>query len=72
LNYYTQVIIGRKFNDVFTLQLSPNLTASQLCGEADDDNQIWATGAGGKVKLSRRVSLTFDYYFVFNPDQNKG
>jgi hypothetical protein len=72
LNYYTQVIIGRKFNDVFTLQLSPILLHRNYVEKQTDDNQIWATGAGGKVKLSRRVSLTFDYYFVFNPDQNKG
>lgn len=72
LNYYTQVIIGRKFNDVFTLQLAPILLHRNYVEKQADDNELWAASAGGIIKLSRRVFLTFYYYYVFNPDENKG
>ena len=32
-------------------------------------NDIYALGAGGRVKLSKRLSLNMEYYYRFNTDE---
>jgi hypothetical protein len=66
LAYYAQLIIGRKFSDAFTLQLTPTFLHRNLTATPNDPNDLYATGIGGRVRLSRRVSLNIDYYYVFN------
>ena len=39
-----------------------NLVATEL-----DPNDIWAMGAGGRMKLSKRISLNAEYYYMANP-----
>ena len=65
LAYYSQLIIGRKFSDVFSLQLSPILVHRNLVA-AEDDNNTVAIGTGARIRLSRRVSLNVDHYTIFN------
>lgn len=69
LAYYAQVIVGRKFSDAFTLQLTPTLVHRNLVA-AEDDNNTFALGTGGRIRLSRRVSLNVDHYIVFNTEQS--
>jgi hypothetical protein len=66
LGYYFQAIIGRKFNEVFTLQLNPTYLHRNLVPTSEDPNDVFATGIGGRLKLSKRISLNVDYYYVFN------
>jgi Membrane bound beta barrel domain (DUF5777) len=63
--YYYQAIIGRKFNQRFTLQLSPTLVHRNEV-LANDDNDIYALGIGGRFKLSKRIAFVVDYFYVFN------
>jgi hypothetical protein len=67
LSYYFQGIIGRKISEGFTLQISPTLVHKNLVPNADDSNDIYSMGVGGRLKLSRRIAFTWDYYYVFNP-----
>jgi hypothetical protein len=67
--YYGQAIIGRKFNEQLTLQLSPVLLHRNFVETAADPNDLFAAGFGGRVKLSKRVSLNVDYYYVVNPNE---
>ncbi len=67
LAYYFQVIAGRKFSDAFTLQVSPTLVHRNLVTAITDSNNIYSVGVGGRLRLSRRISLTCDYYYVINP-----
>ena len=69
LAYYGQLVIGRKFNERLTLQVSPTVLHRNYVDTKADPNDLFATGFGGRMKLSRRVSLNVDYYYVFN--QNK-
>lgn len=69
LGYYGQLILGRKFSERLTLQVSPTVLHRNYVDTKADPNDLFATGIGGRVKLSRRVSLNVDYYYVFN--QNK-
>lgn len=64
--YYTQAILGRKFNERLTLQLAPILLHRNFVETSADPNDLFATGFGGRFKLSHRVSLNVDYFFVFN------
>lgn len=68
LYYAFQMILGRKFSDAFSLQLSPTLVHRNLVATADESNDVVALGIGGRIKLSKRVSLNAEYIYVW-PDQ---
>jgi hypothetical protein len=63
--YYWQAIIGRKFSEAFTLQLIPTLLHRNKVSQGED-NDLYAGGIGSRIKLSKRISLNVDYYYVFN------
>lgn len=67
LFYTYQLLIGRKFNDYFTLQLSPTMVHRNLApyGEKSD---VYALGIGGRIRLSRRVTFNGEYIYVL-PNQ---
>ena len=64
--YYYQVIIGRKFSDAFSLQLSPTVVHRNLVPLATDENDAYALGIGGRLKLSRRIALVADYHYIIS------
>jgi hypothetical protein len=66
LGYYGQAIIGRKFSEKLTLQLSPTYLHRNFVETIADPNGLYAAGVGGRIKLSKRVSLNVDYYYVVN------
>lgn len=66
LAYYFQGIIGRKFSEAFTLQFSPTLVHINLVPLESQPNDIYALGVGGRLKLSKRVAFTWDYFYSFN------
>jgi hypothetical protein len=63
--YYWQAIVGRKFSEAFTLQLIPTLLHRNKVSQGED-NDLYAGGIGSRIKLSKRISLNVDYYYVFN------
>lgn len=66
LAFYHQLVIGRKFSDKLTLQLSPTYLHRNLVELNSDPNDIYSLGIGGRVKLTNRIALTGDYFYVFN------
>lgn len=68
LYYAFQMMLGRKFSDAFTLQLSPTLVHRNLVATTAEANDVLAMGFGGRIKLSKRVSLNAEYIYVL-PDQ---
>ena len=62
LTYYHQAIIGRKFGEGFTLQLMPTLVHKNIVDSTRFDHDLGFIGVGGRIKLSRSVNLTFEYY----------
>lgn len=69
--YYTQVIIGRKFSDKFSLQLSPTMVHQNLVASSSMPNDAFAAGIGGRYKVSKRVALTCDYsYLLYGIDMD--
>jgi hypothetical protein len=63
--YYAQLIIGRKFSEAFSLQLSPTLVYRNMI-EPGDKKTIYALGIGARHKISKRVAFVVDYSLVAN------
>ena len=67
LAYYFQTIIGRKISEGFSLQFTPTLVHKNLVPFETDPNDIYSLGVGGRLKVSKRIAFTWDYFYVFNP-----
>jgi len=67
LEFVNQVLIARKFNQSFSLQLMPTQLHRNLVISELDPNDLYSLGAGARVKLTSRLSVNAEYYYVFNP-----
>ncbi len=67
LSYVGQVLIARKINQVFSVQITPSYVHRNLVATELDPNDLLAVGAGGRIKLSKRISLNAEYYYLVNP-----
>lgn len=68
LYHVAQLIIGRKFSNEFSLQLSPTFVHRNLVETAAEKNDVLALGISGRLKLSKRLSLNAEYIYLL-PDQ---
>ena len=66
LAYVGQVLIARKFSPSLSLQLTPTFVHRNSVVLDADPHDIFALGFGGRVKLSKRVSLNAEYYYAFD------
>jgi hypothetical protein len=64
--YYHQAILGRKFNDNFSLQLTPTIVHRNLTTSTVNPNTLYGLGLGARYKVSKRVALVIDYVHAFN------
>ncbi len=73
--YTHQLLIGRKFNEKWSLQLSPTYVHRNMVlpGYTDpvnlveypaERNDILALGIGGRYKFSRRVALMWEFFYT--------
>jgi Membrane bound beta barrel domain (DUF5777) len=67
LSYVWQVLVARKLNQSFSVQLTPSYVHRNLVATELDPNDLFAIGAGGRMKLTKRISLNAEYYYVANP-----
>lgn len=69
LTYISQVLISRKFSDRISLELVPTFIHRNLYEpEIENDNQF-ALGSGGRVKIAKRLALNLEYVYNFDkPD----
>jgi len=68
LAYTSQVLIARKISQGLSLQLTPTYVHRNLVATELDPNDLWAMGAGGRLKLSKRISLNAEYFYLVNAD----
>jgi len=62
--YYSgQILLARKFSESFSLQLMPTIIHYNLVEGVNDPNDVLSVGAGGRMKLSKRVSINAEYYY---------
>jgi hypothetical protein len=71
LAYVTQLLIARKFNTNLSLQIAPTYIHKNAVDQDDEPNDQIALGFGGRMKVSKSVAITTEYYYRLNvPDSN--
>lgn len=74
VNYFSQLIIARKFSEGFSLELLPSYHYRNFIVEnvnftndsAKETNGLFTLGIGGRIKLTRRIAFIADYYYIFS------
>jgi len=64
--YYNEIIIGRKFSNAFSLQVSPVMVHRNMVTNGDDKNNTWALGIGARLKLTKRTAFVVDYHPILS------
>ena len=67
LTYVAQILVARRISDGLSVQLTPSYVHRNLVATELDPNDIFALGAGARLKLSKRISLNGEYYYIVNP-----
>lgn len=67
-NYTYQLILGRKFSDNFSMQLSPTVVHRNLVVTRSEMNDVFALGIAMRQRITRRLALNVEYIYVL-PDQ---
>jgi hypothetical protein len=66
LYFCHQLLIGRKFNDRLSLQVTPTLVHRNLVPTTNDPHDIFALGYGGRYKITKRLTVNGEYFQVLN------
>lgn len=61
--YAFQALIARKFSSNFSMQLMPTMVHYNLAPSSDVPNDLYSIGIAGRIKLTKRTSLTAEYYY---------
>jgi len=65
MSFVQQILIARKINESLSLQLTPTYIHRNLVPTELDKNDLFACGIGGRYKLSKRVALNVEYFYVY-------
>jgi len=69
LTYISQLLISRKLSDKVSLQLVPSYIHRNLYDPLTENDSQFSLGAGGRMKLSKRLALNLEYAYNFDmPD----
>lgn len=64
MSYVSQLLMARKFGPKFSLQVSPSYIHRNLVETRVDQNNIFAIGTCARFKISNRVSLNAEHYYL--------
>lgn len=64
-----QLLIARKFSDRLSFQLMPTYVRKNTATLTEEENQF-ALGAGGRLKLTPGLAFNAEYYYRLNPPDN--
>lgn len=71
MTYTGQVLLARKFSERFSLQIMPTILHFNRAETSNTPNNMVALGVGGRMKLSKRLSISGEYYYAdFNRPAN--
>ena len=62
--YSYQALIARKFSPNLSVQLMPTLIHRNYVALRRDQNDVYAIGAAARQKLTKRLALTAEYYYL--------
>lgn len=70
IGYTTQLLISRKINTNFSVELAPTFFHDNYVVDNNQDNSQFAIGFGGRYKLAKRWSINADYGWHLNRAEN--
>lgn len=59
-SYFNQIIVSRRFNPKFSMQIAPSISHYNLVEEGMN-NDLFAVAIGGRYKVTPNTSILFDY-----------
>ncbi|MDI1256283.1 MAG: DUF5777 family beta-barrel protein [Flavobacterium sp.] len=68
--FTTQLPISRKFSNSFSLEINPMLVHKNLYDPATENKDQFLIAAGGRYKLTKRLSLNLEYAERLNSPEN--
>ncbi|MCF8247196.1 MAG: DUF5777 family beta-barrel protein [Saprospiraceae bacterium] len=66
LSFCHQVIVARKFNEHFSLQIAPTLVHVNLADALEDKNDVVIIATAARYKVTRRLAITAEYGWRVN------
>ena len=69
LTYITQLLVSRKVTEKLSLEIVPSYIHKNLYQPKFENDNQFSLGAGGRMKLTKRLSLNMEYVYNFDkPD----
>jgi len=65
--FTSQILVARKLNPDFSLQITPTFIHRESSSLTDDLNNQFAIGFGGRHKIGGHASIVSEYFYVANP-----
>lgn len=69
ISHFLQLIVARKFSPSLSLMLNPGYLIRSQAVDAQDQESFFILGMGGRLKLTKRLSLIADYTIVNGLDR---
>jgi hypothetical protein len=70
LAYVAQLLVARKFSPNFSFQVMPTFIHKNAVDQSVEDNDQIAIGLGGRLKVTKSVAITSEYYYRVQPHEN--
>ncbi|WP_460219262.1 DUF5777 family beta-barrel protein [Psychroserpens sp. MEBiC05023] len=70
MSYATQLLISRRFSNKFSFEIAPTFVRQNLVLEPFQKHNQIALGLGGRIKVSKRMSINADYVYNFSRHKN--
>jgi hypothetical protein len=64
LTYVSQILIGSKITKKISLEILPTYIHRNLVEKAIEHNEVFSAGFGGRYKITRSVTINFDYFLT--------
>lgn len=63
ISYTHQLLIARKFNDYFSMQITPTVVHYNLVEKSSSPNDFKSIGISMRQRISKRVNITGEYFY---------
>lgn len=64
VTYTQKLLLARKFSSSVSVQLMPVYIHKNLVETSEDANDIFSIGVGGRVKITKRMSVNAEYFYT--------
>lgn len=69
-SYTGQLLFARKFSPNFSFQLMPSIVHKNAVVASQEENTQVALGLGGRIKLTKSIAITTEYYYNLSEKEN--